>query len=88
MKKLTTSIGSVKWYRDTFKSVEVIEDFVIMNSVDSGLIVIGEELDDNQISGSPYNFDLDIHRHVNIPVSEEVKDFFDLNSIKFITKEK
>jgi hypothetical protein len=78
---------SVKWYEDN-KHVKTIQQFVEDNLDNAGLVIVGEDADDNREIGSPYNFDLSLIREVYVPESKEIKreNFFANNAVKFITK--
>ena len=62
--------NSVKWYPD-FPDVQIMENLMVIldNSEmydEYGLIRIGEEQDDMETKGSPYEFDMYLNRSISI----------------------
>lgn len=74
----------VKWY-ESFEEVQQVENFVSEHGDDSGLLVIGEDLDDVRRKGSP---NLGVYLLRSIETDEgtrvDVDSFFADNAVKFI----
>ena len=61
-------ITGIKWYRGGGGLVDVVENYLHSLPDDSwGMIIVGEESDDNEFLGSPYEFDMFLSRDVDMP---------------------
>ena len=57
-------INRIKWY-ESYPEINSINEFLDqLNDEEYGFIRLGEELDDTEKKGSPYDFDMYINREV------------------------
>lgn len=63
-------LDSWKWY-STYDEIQKIEAwFASMDEEEFGAIRIGEDADDYQKWGSPYDFDIYLNRYISFPEQE------------------
>jgi hypothetical protein len=61
-------IGGIKWY-DTDEPIRVFHETIEKSSEAWGMIIIGEESEDIQSFGDPWELDMILHRYVEMPGS-------------------
>jgi hypothetical protein len=66
-------IHGIKWYRDAGGVVAAFESYLHTKVPEElwGMIIIGEEPEDNEFWGTPYEFDMYLERTVNMPGRED-----------------
>jgi len=62
-------IHGIKWYREAGGVVTAFENYITKNVPEElwGMVIIGEEPEDNEFLGMPYEFDMYLERNVNMP---------------------
>jgi hypothetical protein len=59
----------IKWYREGGGVITAFEDYLINKVPEElwGMIIVGEDPEDNEFLGNPYDFDMWLERSVNMP---------------------
>ena len=57
-------INSIKWYESYPEIVSIVKFLDQLNDEDYGFIRLGEENDDIEYKGSPYDFDMYVNKEV------------------------
>ena len=62
-------IHGIKWYREAGGVVAAFEDYLINKVPEElwGVVIVGEDPEDNEFLGCPYEFDMYLERAVNMP---------------------
>lgn len=67
-------IRGIKWYRGMAGLVDMVETYLHNLPEDTwGMIIIGEESDDNEFMGTPWEFEMYLQRDVDMPGAPWVK---------------